>query len=111
MNKMTSLKYSEKKYPLTPGYKEQSTSKEAAGKINTRAAKLRTKILQILERKETYGGTCEEIAEIMSEDITSIRPRFTELKHMNYIIDSGDRRINKFKNNTKVWRYNDRRLK
>ena len=111
MNKMTSLKYSEKKYPLTPGYKEQSTSKEAAGKINTRAAKLRTKILQILERKETYGGTCEEIAEIISEDITSIRPRFTELKHMNYIIDSGDRRINKFKNNTKVWRYNDRRLK
>ena len=111
MNKTTSLKYSEKKYPLTPGYKEQSTSKEAAEKINTRAAKLRTKILQILERKETYGGTCEEIAEIMSEDITSIRPRFTELKHMNYIIDSGDRRINKFKNNTKVWRYNDRRLK
>ena len=43
--------YSEKKYPLTPGYKEQSTSKEAAGKVNTRAAKLRTEILQILERK------------------------------------------------------------
>jgi len=47
----------------------------------------------------------------MSEDITSIRPRFTELKHMNYIVDSGDRRINKFNNNTKVWRYNDRRNK
>ena len=111
MTKTTSLNYSEKKYPLTPGYKEQSTSKEAAGKINTRAAKLRTEILQILERKNNYGGTCEEIAEIMSEDITSIRPRFTELKHMNYIVDSGNRRINKFNNNTKVWRYNDRRNK
>jgi len=26
---------------------------------------------------------------------------------LEYIIDSGDRRLNRFQNNVKVWRYND----
>ena len=99
----------EKKYPLTAGYKENSTSKEAAEKIDSRSTNLRTECLKIVKRKGNYGATPEEVAEILSESILSIRPRFTELKLLQYIIDSGDRRINSFGSTTKVWRYNDER--
>ena len=95
MQKMLS-KYSELKYPMSPGYKEHSTSKEAATKVAARSRKLREK-------------TPEEVSEILNESILSIRPRFTELKIMNFIYDSGLRRKNSFNSNTKVWRYNDSR--
>ena len=106
---MTSRYTLEKKYPLTAGYKENSTSKEAAEKIDSRSTNLRTECLKIIKRKGNYGATPEEVAEILSESILSIRPRFTELKLLQYIIDSGDRRKNSFGSNTKVWRYNDNR--
>ena len=99
----------EKKYPLTAGYKENSTSKEAAKKINSRAANLRTECLDIVKNSCNYGATQEEVAALLSESILSIRPRFTELKLLEYIIDSGNRRKNSFGSNTKVWRYNDNR--
>ena len=99
----------EKKYPLTPGYKENSTSKEAAKNVSSRAANLRTQCLDIVKRKGNYGATPEEVASLLSESILSIRPRFTELKILNYIVDSGLRRKNNFGSNTKVWRYNDSR--
>jgi len=106
---MTSRYTLEKKYPLTAGYKENSTSKEAAEKIDSRSTNLRTECLKIVKRQGNYGATPEEVAEILSESILSIRPRFTELKLLQYIIDSGDRRKNSFGSNTKVWRYNDER--
>ena len=106
---MTSLSTLEKKYPLTAGYKQNSTSKEAAKKINSRAANLRTQCLDIIKRKGSYGATPEEVAALLSESILSIRPRFTELKLLEYIVDSGIRRKNNFGSNTKVWRYNDER--
>ena len=37
----------EKKYPLKAGYKEQSTSKEAAAKVDSRAAVLRTEAIEV----------------------------------------------------------------
>ena len=67
----------EKKYPLTAGYKENSTSKEAAKKINYRAANLRTECLDIVKNSGNYGSTPEEVAALLSESILSIRPRFT----------------------------------
>lgn len=108
MQKMLS-KYSELKYPMSPGYKEHSTSKEAATKVASRSRKLREKTLDAIKRKHSYGATPEEVSEILNESILSIRPRFTELKIMNFIYDSGLRRKNSFNSNTKVWRYNDSR--
>lgn len=108
MQKMLS-KYSELKYPMSPGYKEHSTSKEAATKVASRSRKLRERTLDAIKRKHSYGATPEEVSEILNESILSIRPRFTELKIMNFIYDSGLRRKNSFNSNTKVWRYNDSR--
>ena len=58
----------EKKYPLTAGYKENSTSKEAAKKINSRAANLRTECLDIVKNSGNYGATPEEVAKWEQED-------------------------------------------
>jgi len=45
----------------------------------------------------------------MNITILSVRPRFTELKLSNQIVDSGERRRNNFNKNIIVWRYNDER--
>ena len=94
---------------MSPGYKEHSTSKEAATKVASRSRKLRERTLDAIKRKHSYAATPEEVSEILNESILSIRPRFTELKIMNFIYDSGLRRKNYFNSNTKVWRYNDSR--
>ena len=107
MTSKTLSKHSELKYPMNPGYKEHSTSKEAATKIASRSRQLREKTLDTIKRKGSYGATTEEVAEILNESILSIRPRFTELKIMKLIFDSGERRKNNFNSNTKVWRTND----
>lgn len=107
MTSKTLSKHSELKYPMNPGYKEHSTSKEAATKIASRSRQLREKTLDTIKRKSSYGATPEEVAEILNESILSIRPRFTELKIMKLIFDSGERRKNNFNSNTKVWRSND----
>ena len=91
---------------MSPGYKEHSTSKEAATKVASRSRKLREKTLDAIKRKHSYGATPEEVSEILNESILSIRPRFTELKIMEWIFDSGERRRNAFNSNTKVWIYN-----
>ena len=96
-------------YPIAAGYKKQNTSKNAANDINKKLPYLRTKVLQIIKNKGSYGATPEEVAALLSESILSIRPRFTELKLLEYIVDSGIRRKNNFGSNTKVWRYNDER--
>ena len=107
MTSKTLSKHLELKYPMNPGYKEHSTSKEAATKIASRSRQLREKTLDTIKRKGSYGATPEEVAEILNESILSIRPRFTELKIMKLIFDSGERRKNNFNSNTKVWRTND----
>jgi len=90
---------------MSPGYKEHSTSKEAATKVASRSRKLRERTLDAIKRKGSYGATPEEVSEILNESILSIRPRFTELKIMQFIHDSGNRRKNSFNSNTKVWKY------
>ena len=105
----TSSNYSELKYPKKPGYKEHSTSKQAAEEITVRSRKLRVKTLEVIKRKGSYGATPEEVSEILSESILSIRPRFTELKINGDIVNSGNKRRNGFNKQTIVWRYNDRK--
>ena len=54
---------------MNPGYKEHSTSKEAATKIASRSRQLREKTLDTIKRKGSYGATPEEVAEILNESI------------------------------------------
>lgn len=79
------------------------TRRAAHRKMETgRGQRLRELVAEALVK---YGPkTPDEIAELLGESPLSIRPRFTELKRVGAIVDTGDRRINKSGNTAKVWR-------
>lgn len=89
-------------YPYRPGSKGTDTSEAAARKIhrNSRAELLRNIILQELENGP---ATNEEIAERIKEDITSVRPRMSQLRRMGLIDDSGKRISNEKGNLVIIW--------
>jgi len=79
-------------YPETPGYKEETTSRDAAEAIAPRAGTLRAMALEALA-----GGwelTPDEIAEKVGKSVLAIRPRCTELDEMGFIERTGRRRMN-----------------
>ena len=87
MNKQLDL------YPERAGFQDADTSKKAADDIEKtgRAAVLRKKVLALYEQG-TF--TADECAELLNEDILSIRPRVTELKEQGKLEDTGLRREN-----------------
>jgi predicted HTH transcriptional regulator len=91
-------------YPNHPGYKVAGPSKEAADKMATKAPNLRDQALSIFKQHHRLGLTADELAHLLNVSVLSIRPRLTELVHMNVIEDSGQRRKNNFNSNVTVWR-------
>ena len=77
-------------YPQQAGYTEPDTSKKAAETID--AGTLRAIVLDAIER--CWPMTADECAGRLGMSILSIRPRFTELKAMGLIHDTGLRHRN-----------------
>jgi len=96
-----------KKYPETPGYKENTTSKDVAMSIKENANSIRRKVLFVLKNKGTYGATTDEVASLLNISILSVRPRFSELRKSGFIEDSKERRMNESKHKAIVWRFVD----
>lgn len=79
-------------YPNAAGFKEQTTSREAAEAIEKsgRAAKLRDKV-------EAYfilgnDATADEVADVLGVTPFSVRPRCSELYRLGLIERTGERR-------------------
>jgi len=81
-----------KQYPNEAGFKEDTTSREAAQAIETsgRAATLRENVLELY--KSGFEGTADEVAQALDENILSVRPRVSELKTRGLIHPTGERR-------------------
>jgi predicted ArsR family transcriptional regulator len=88
-------------YPDAPGFKEPTTSQDAAIKIAPRAGNLRERALAIIK---AAASTADEIADSMGETVLAIRPRISELNQMGLIEKSGIRRKNASGANAHVWR-------
>lgn len=90
----------EARYPARPGCRPTApeTSEAAATSIRTSADTLRAACL----RERSY--TADEVAKKLGESVLSIRPRFSELKALARIVDSGIRRINSSGKSAVVWR-------
>ena len=86
-------------YPNDPGFKESSTSREAARSMTKESARLRKLVLETLERPMTP----DECASTLGMSVLSIRPRFTELKRFGAISEAGFVRFNKSGRKAKVW--------
>ena len=80
-------------YPRSAGYKEETTSRDAAVAIEVsgRAETLR----ETLERYFRQGlvGTADEMAAILNASPFSVRPRVTELYKRGIIIRAGYRAL------------------
>ena len=90
-------------YPDNPGYKGQMTSKDAAIKKKETKKHDQYQVLIALSASEA-GLTADEVAGIYGEVFLKYRPRFSELRKLGVIEDTGDRRPSALGNNQIVWR-------
>ena len=93
-------------YPRSPGYKERTTSKDAAVAMTSRASILRNRAFAEIVRAGAIGLTADEAAERLGETVLAIRPRVSELAKASppMIVPTGERRKNLSGMSAKVWR-------
>ena len=93
-------------YPESPGYREPTTSKDAADAMKKQAANLRALVFAAIAASGPRGLTADEVAEKLNNSVLGIRPRLTELgpKHFNKIERTGERRKNQSGLKAAVWR-------
>jgi len=93
-------------YPRSPGYRERSTSMDAARAVQSDAATLREKVYGAVLAAGHDGLTADEAAKLLDRNILSVRPRVTELsKEMPpRIVRTDKRRANDSGLFARVWR-------
>lgn len=79
-------------YPVHPGTKsDDDTTHAAAEDIASRASTLRGKVYRLLLIDDL---TADECAKRLDESVLTIRPRLSELRALNLITDTYERRMN-----------------
>ena len=94
---------SESSYPDSPGFKEFTTSRDAAIAIAAKAKTLRAKVLEFIAG-EPDALTADQIAIRMQRSPFSIRPRISELSAAGLIERAEDRGKNEFGMSAARWR-------
>ena len=82
------------KYPYKAGHRKVRTSVIAADDINKQLSRLQKMVLLELEKVLPLGLTTSELANRCNKNLLTIRPRTTELKLQNLIIDTEKTRKN-----------------
>lgn len=86
-------------YPQAAGFKGTETSQAAAETIDCHT--LRAKVVEVLERAGPL--TADQCAARMGLSILSVRPRFSELRNLGKVQDTGERRENSSGRRAVVW--------
>lgn len=86
-------------YPHAAGAKVPGTSTEAAASIDSHL--IRARVLAYLEWEGPR--TADETADALGLSVLTVRPRFSELRRLNHICDSGLRRKNRSGKRATVW--------
>ncbi len=90
-------------YPERPGWKEPTTSREAARSMESTAGGLRQDVYRAIAGAPD-GLTADEAAKAVGASILAVRPRVSELVAEKSIVDAGMTRKNESNRNAKVWR-------
>lgn len=90
-------------YPISPGWKEPTTSREAAVKVAPVAKTHRDQALLALRMAWPAGLTADEVAAKLGRRELAIRPRISELKDMGAIQNSNQRRKNQNGMSAIIW--------
>lgn len=88
-------------YPRSPGSKRTDTSRSAARSVAGSAQAMQARVLDLLRLQDM---TTDEAAAELGASVLAIRPRFSELRAIGKIIDSGKRRRNESGRSAIVWR-------
>lgn len=88
-------------YPTSPGFKEPTTSRDAAKAVRPRVSDLARRIVDHLHYRPM---TPDEVAAVMETSLLTIRPRFSELSKLGLIEKTGERRANSSGLKAHVWR-------
>lgn len=97
-------------YPTTPGYKEGTTSKEAAAAVAPSAGKIRERILRQMAARPL---TADEVGDALDIDKGVSRPRVSELRKRGFVTpllkENGqqERRSTESGKSAIVWRATD----
>jgi hypothetical protein len=91
------------RYPESPGWKERTTSREAAAKVAPKAPNLRAQVLAVLKDAWPNGMTADEVAFALNRRELAIRPRLSELKDLLKVEATTERRENVSGLSAKVW--------
>ena len=89
-------------YPEHPGAKVAGTSQDAADNMDEIAPTLRDQVLRLVFL--SGGITTDEVADRLNVSVLAVRPRFSELRTMGKIEQTGERRINASGMTANVWR-------
>lgn len=87
-------------YPISPGFKNPTTSREAAVEIAPRTETLRDMAYQVLKAK---AMSADEVAEWLEVDRLSVRPRISELVELGRVFDTGMRSTNRSGRKAIIW--------
>lgn len=90
-------------YPRSPGFKEKTTSRDAARKIAPRAQTLRDQVYATLRNVWPAGLTADEVALRIGRKEFSVRPRLSELRATKEIMATTIRRPNESGVDAIVW--------
>lgn len=91
-------------YPWSPGFKERTTSRDAAVAVKRRSDSLRERVYAVLRAAAPEGLTPDEAADLLRETVLAVRPRFSELAKADRIVPTGERRRNESNLKAKVWK-------
>lgn len=89
-------------YGETLGFKEPTTSKEAARKFQRHAKTLQGDVLATILAAPA-GLTADEVAAKLNHSVLAVRPRVAELAEMRKVERSGERRKNASGMSAAVW--------
>ncbi len=94
------------RYPLSPGFKTEGTSKDAALAVSSRASVLRERVHAEIAAAGRSGLTADQVAARLGESVLSVRPRLSELYRAcpPRIEPTGERRTNDSRLKAKCWR-------
>ena len=91
-------------YPNTPGFKEPTTSRDAAIAVSEWSPLLRERVYAVVRAAGARGLTPDEAADKLDKTVLAVRPRFTELAKKGRIVRTGERRRNVSGLRAKAWR-------
>lgn len=91
-------------YPHSPGFREPTTSRDAAKVTAGRATSLRERVFEAIRRSGSAGLTADQAASALAETVLSIRPRVAELAKTGRLVRTGERRPNESGLKAAAWR-------